>query len=271
MPRCSRTCIPVLFAAAILSFCAGCSSNGGKDALDARRGPIEGTFIQYQDWMMKLDARAWRREMDAMRRAGLRLVIIQWLQTDNSRFLPDDTTAADPTRVILEYADAHDMRVFVGLSYADFWWKRINDVDYLDRIAVKNMRLADEVWKRYGRHRSFAGWYFPQELRDANYPSQHFPRIRDFLKQLGDHCRALSGDKPVSIAPAEAGLEAPDVFRDVYTSILLGSGVNILIFQDGVGARDWGSDLEERITPYFRAMRAACDASGVELWADTEI
>ena len=266
-----RMRISVVFAAAILSFCAGCASDGGKDVSDARRGPIEGTFIQYQDWMMKMDARAWRRELDAMRRAGLRLVIIQWLQTESSRFIPDDTTATDPTRVILEYADAHDMRVFVGLAYADFWWKRINDVDYLAHTSVKNMRLADEVWKRYGRHRSFAGWYFPQELRDANYPSQHFSRIRDFLKQLGDHCRALSGGKPVSMAPAVAGLETPDVFRDVYISILMGSGVDILIFQDGVGARDWGADLEERITPYFRAMRAACDAAGVEMWADTEV
>jgi hypothetical protein len=250
--------------------------SGGAARVDARdraapRPHITGTFIQYQSWMMKLDEGAWRRELDAMRAAGISVVIIQWLEMDNTSFIPPDENAPDPTRVILEYADEHGMRVFVGLSHADLWWRRLRDESYLNAAYDKSARVASEAWKRYGRHPSFAGWYFPQEIKDANYPLLFIKRLHDFLRLLGDRCRSLSGAKPVAIAPAMMGLNSPDQIQREYTALLLDSGVNILILQDGIGARDWGPDLENRITLYFGVMRSACWASGVEMWSDVEI
>jgi hypothetical protein len=249
-------------AAALLA--AGCGP-------DTRRGPIAGTFIQYQDWMMKMDARDWRRELDAMRRAGISFVIVQWLQMNDSRFIPADDKAVDPTRIILEYADDHGMKVYIGLAHADLWWTRLRDQRYLDRAAHASARVANEAWARYGTHRSFAGWYLPQELRDASYPPRHIDALRTFMKGLGDHCRALSGTKPVLISPSMSGLVAPDMFERSYASLLSGSGVDVVIFQDGVGARGWDGDLEQRVVPYFKAMRAACRTAGVELWSDIEV
>jgi len=257
--------------AAILSLIAQCTATADDDVSRAGRSPIVGTFIQYQSWMMKLDERAWRLELEAMRRAGIRIVIIQWLQMDDSRFIPGNDTAVDPTRVILEYADQHGMKVFVGLAHADLWWTRLREPRYLIRAGRASIRVANEAWARYGRYRSFAGWYFPQELRDANYPPQQIEALRNFWKGLGNHCRALSGGKPVSISPAMSGLIPPGVFQRVYTSLLLGSGIDVLIFQDGVGARGWDDEIEQRVVPYFRAMRDACRAAGVEMWSDIEI
>ncbi|HVO76528.1 MAG TPA: DUF4434 domain-containing protein [Candidatus Bathyarchaeia archaeon] len=237
----------------------------------APRPPITGTFIQYQDWMMKLDEAAWRRELDAMRRAGISVVIVQWLQLDNASFIPRDERAPDPTRVILEYADTHDMRVYVGLSYADFWWKRLRDEQYLYRAFDRSAHVAREAWKRYGRHRSFSGWYLPQEIKEANYPPQYIIRLHDFLKRLGDYCRSLSGGKPVAIAPAMLGLNSLDQIQREYTALLLGSGVDILILQDGIGARDWGPDLENQIAQHFSVVHNACRTAGVAMWSDVEI
>jgi hypothetical protein len=271
MPRRLRTRTSVLLAAAILSLAAGCSLNDGKGAPGARRGPIEGTFIQYQDWMMKMDERAWHRELDAMQRAGIRLIIIQWLEMNDSRFIPSDSAAVDPTRIILEYADTHEMEVFIGLAYADLWWTRLKDQRYLTLAAQTSIQVANEAWARYGRHRSFAGWYLPQELRDANYPSQHIDALRNFLKGLGDWCRTLSGGKRVLISPSMSGLVPPELFERSYTSLLLGSGVDVVILQDGIGARGWDNDLEGHVVPYFRAMRAACQTAGVTMWSVIEI
>jgi hypothetical protein len=101
--------------------------------------------------MMNMDAAAWRDEMDAMRRTGIDLVIIQWLEHENMRFFPADSAACDPTRVILEYADEHGMRVFLGLATIDRWRERITYPRYLDRAAALSMRLADQAWASYGR------------------------------------------------------------------------------------------------------------------------
>jgi hypothetical protein len=271
MLRFHRNCLFAVVSAAIVSLAAGGASDGGTRTPDARRGPIRGTFIQYQDWMMKMDAGAWGRELDAMRRAGIDLVVIQWLRMNDSRFIPSDPAAVDPTRIILEYADTHGMRVFIGLAYADLWWTRLRDQRYLTRAAVTSIRVAGEAWARYGKHPSFAGWYLPQELRDANYPPQIVDALRNFLKGLGDRCRDLSGGKRVAISPSMSGLIAPEMFGRIYTSLLRGSGIDIVIFQDGVGARGWGADLEQRIVPYFGAMRAACRTARVTLWSDIEI
>jgi hypothetical protein len=260
-----------LFSAAIVSLAAARGSGNGAGAPDGRRGPIEGTFIQYQDWMMRMDAGDWRRELDAMRRAGIDIIVIQWLEMDGSRFIPSDRGAADPTRIILEYADAHAMKTFIGLAHADFRWTRLKDERYLDLAAETSTRVANEAWARYGGHRSFEGWYLPQELRDAYYTPQMIDSLRTFFKGLGDHCRALSGNKRVVIAPAMTALITPDQFERACKSLLRGSGIDVVIFQDGIGARGWDNNVERYVVPYFGAMRAACRMAGIELWSDIEI
>src|SRR5438034_411963 len=76
-----------------------------------------------------------------------------------------------------------------------------DDADYLDREAAESMRLAEAAWTRYGRHRSFAGWYLPQELWDGAFDDGQIARLRAFFRRVSDRCKALSGGKPVAIAP----------------------------------------------------------------------
>jgi hypothetical protein len=232
---------------------------------------VEGTFIQYQDWMMSRDAAAWRCDLEAMERAGIDLVIVQWLEHENTRYMPADSAAFDPTRVILEYADAHRMRVFLGLATIDRWHERITYPRYLERAATLSMRLADQAWARYGRHPSFAGWYIPQEIRYGNLRPELVSQLRGFLRRQSDHCRAISGGKPVAIAPTPAQSPSPEAFRAFIADILAGSGVDILILQDGVGANRREKSMDSNVVPYFRAMRETCDPAGIELWSDIEI
>jgi len=262
---------PRLSTALLIAFlAASCGASHGV-AIQSPRGPIEGTFIQYQDWMMELAKSDWNRELDAMREAGIRVVVIQWLQYGRSSFFPAGRHAVDPTETILRYADAHDMRVFVGLSHADLWQRRLRERGYLDRATTETARVANEAWQRYRRHPSFAGWYLSQELRDANYDYDETSRLAAFLKRLSEHCHRLSGGKPVAISAALMGLIQPEAFGRAYASLLGGSGIDILILQDGVGARGWDEGLETRIVPYYRVMQQVCRNARVELWGDIEI
>ncbi|MCX5754186.1 MAG: DUF4434 domain-containing protein [Candidatus Krumholzibacteria bacterium] len=235
------------------------------------RPRIGGTFIQYQDWMMSLDSAAWLCELDAMRDAGINLVIIQWLEHENKRFIPADPAACDPARIILEYADEHGMRVYLGLSTIDRWHERITHPRYLDRAATQSLRLADQAWARYGRHPSFAGWYIPQELRYYEFKPEFVSLLRGFLRRQSDHCRAISGGKPVAIAPSLAQCPSPEAFRKLFADLLAGSGVEILILQDGVGANRREKLMDSNVVPYFRAMQDVCGEAEIEIWSDIEI
>jgi hypothetical protein len=231
---------------------------------------LSGGFIQYQDWMRKLDAPAWRKELSAMRSAGMDLVIIQWLKVNGSRFLPANDHEIDPTQVILEDADAHGMQVYIGLAMDDAWWQKATDAVYLERAAGESITVAEEAWKRYGKHRSFAGWYVPQETWDAAYTNAQIGSLRNFLRKISERCKALSGGKPVATAPFFGGNVTPAVVEKVYGQLLDGAGIDILMPQDGVGARGWEADVAGRVVPYFQAFRGACVANGIALWADME-
>src|SRR5207248_11038088 len=126
----------------------------------------------------------------------------------------------DPTAAILDYADSHDMQVFVGLAMEDAWWKRAADPDYLDHAAAQSIGIAKEAWTRYGRHRSLAGWYIPQETWDADYPADQIARLRAFFRRVSDACKSLSGGKPVSTAPFFSGSVKPEAVERVYASLL---------------------------------------------------
>lgn len=231
---------------------------------------LDGAFIQYQDWMKPMDAQAWQKELEALRQARFRLVIVQWLQENQNRYIPDSPAKPDPTEILLAYADRHAMQVFVGLTMDDAWWRRSLERDYLDGRAKAACQVAETAWRRFGKHRSFAGWYIPQETWDGAYTAGQIESLRAFFRQISDRCKALSGGKPVAFSPFFAQNSPPKTVEAVYGSLLAGAGIDILMLQDGVGARGWDGEVADRVVPYFRAFRKACLRNGVAFWSDLE-
>jgi hypothetical protein len=227
---------------------------------------LSGGFIQLQGWMMDLSPDDWRRELEAMHAAGLDTVIVQYLESGRHSFIPSDDRATDPTREILAFADAHGMRVFLGTKADEGWWNW--DADYLERSLTDRRRLIRAIHARYGAHRSFAGWYLTEEV-SGNLSPERVRLLRAYFRAQSDACKALR-DQPVAIAPYFSHLTPLESMRAIYNELLDGAGIDVLMLQDGVGARGWDRDLEERIVPYFRLFREVCDRRGVALWCDLE-
>lgn len=267
---------------------------------------IKGTFIQYLNWMMinkwnpgnrwGLDKATWEKELDAMRKANIDTIIIQWLQIDETRFIPEesDRQAVDATEVIMNYADKHHMKVILGLWGDNTeWFSKAPSADskYLLKAANNNIRVAEEAWNRYGRHASFAGWYIPQELWNINFTDEENSRMRTFHRRVSDYCKSKSGDRPVTISPFYSPFGSaldPEEVVTVFTKFLTGdvtfdngtkvkgAGVDRLYLHDGTGARCWNTkdEIQSNVQKYFPAFgRAVANASStkkVELWANIE-
>lgn len=229
---------------------------------------LHGTFIQYQPWMLELDAEEWHAELDAMRRAGLDTLVIQWLEADSQRYFGSDT-AVDPTAIILDYADAHGMCVFLGLSHVKKWFVWPKEGQFPDALVARNAAFAQQVWQHYGKRRAFAGWYIPQEIMLWGIPRVWLTLLTDYLQRVSTTCKEFSGGKPVAIAPYFDGKAPPETVGRDLARLLGDSGIDIVMLQDGVGARGWDDDVE-RVRPYFRACRDACLEMGAELWSDLE-
>lgn len=230
---------------------------------------FDGTFIQYHRNMADMTIKEWREEMDAIGRAKMRTIILQRLGDQAGMYFTAEGMRPDPTEVILDYADHQGMEVYVGLLDDPEWAAKALDRVYIEDLTKRSGAFAEEVWKRYGKHASFAGWYIPQEISFWGLNDEQAVTLRNYLAWVGAKCKGLSGGKPVSIAPYWDPKASPDTVRADLRRVIPDEGVDIVMLQDGVGARGWEDDVE-RVIPYFQAAREACLQGGVALWADTE-
>jgi formylglycine-generating enzyme required for sulfatase activity len=249
-------------------------SRGATPADPLRLG---GTFLQYQEEMRTWSPSTWSAVLDRMRDLRMNIIIVQMLVREND----DGTTHSfigasgqtDATEVILNYADANGLKVFLG-TYCPSWKHDMLAGSFLSETQGKMAVVAKQAWDRYlsdGRHPSFAGWYIPYEPWTADYQPAEIARLRLFLQQIHAACLQISGDMPLAISPfISAQRPPPCQVEQTYRQILDQSGPDLLLLQDSVGAQKWETDIRPHVAPYFHAFRAACDATGVRLWANIE-
>lgn len=227
---------------------------------------IEGTFLQFHAGMREVSATQWAKELDAMRTAKMRTIILQWTQADGKNLFDPP----DPFPTILDLAHQRGMKVVFGLRYDGRWWSEWGNAEYLREEAKESVALAREVHRRYGKHPAFAGFYIPYELWDGSFTDVQVENLREMLRAIGSACRQIAPGEPVMLAPFFAGLLSPERFEQLWLSLLQDKPVDVVALQDGVGARGWDEQIEQRVPPYFAAMQRACKRRGVELWCDLE-
>lgn len=227
---------------------------------------IEGTFLQFWWSMREVDGVQWEREIAAMHTAGMRTIILQWMQADSKNLFEPP----DPFPVLLDVAHRQKMRVVFGLRHDGRWWREWGDADYLQGEAKESIALAREVYRRYGKHPAFAGFYIPYEIWDGSFTEAQTAQIAELLRTVGQACRQIAPGKPVFVAPFFAGLIPPERFEQLWLNLLKDKPVDVVALQDGVGARSWDDEIEKRVSPYFAAMQRACRQRGVKLWCDLE-
>jgi hypothetical protein len=175
---------------------------------------------------------------------------------------------------VLDAASGEAMRVFVGLALpesANGDPEAARDGALMAAIIERSKESAVRVTDRYGTSPAFAGFYLPLETWTPGSPGElgHLP---EYLEQLGAHCRSLAPSKEVAISPFISDLATdPALTETTYTEILTASEIDIVMVQDGVGARAVPvAEFETRVTPYLVAMKAASDAAGRQMWVNVE-
>lgn len=247
------------------------ASVSSPSGLKSKAAGISGTFIQYQSWMMQLNAAQWQTELDSMKNAGIQTIVIQWLKSDHSRFFPVHAPGNDPTELILKYADTHGMQVHLGLLFDRQWWSEWDDPDFLRRMAKRNEVFAAQVYARYGKHKSFSGWYIPFELSDLDFDSQETSVLNGFLRQMTAGLKKTTRNRvPISLSVFFQKAIPAHWVEVNYSKILSRSGIDILLIQDGVGAHNWSIALKEKLAPYFKAYQNAARKNHIRVWGVLE-
>lgn len=224
-------------------------------------------------WMEPTDLNrpiaAWQLELDQLQALGIRMIVL------NGPFVSEipPTGTPDPMETFFNEADRRGLSIYVDTLSAPDWWTLSDPAPEITRARTRIEALA----RRYGKHRSFTGWYLPYEL----YVMWDAPAklIATLYRDISAACKQVSPDKPVMISPffildQEGNLgnfrwAAPAEYQQFWTALLQQTQVDIVALQDS-GEHLSCYTLDQR-RPFLAAMKAACETAGKTFWINLEV
>ncbi|MBN1488327.1 MAG: DUF4434 domain-containing protein [Phycisphaerae bacterium] len=175
-----------------------------------------------------------------------------------SKLFPERELIAseDPIETVLASADALDMHVFLGVGIYAFF-------DFTPASLKWHIQVTDELYERYGHHRSLYGWYVADECPGALLSTDdENAQIAEFFRGYRAHVRTITPEMPVMMAPnsfymlkAEKGWAA--ILR--HLDILCPFGWNRMRKDDAQG------------DAVARRLQQLCDEAGAHFWMDLEV
>jgi Domain of unknown function (DUF4434)/Domain of unknown function (DUF5109) len=243
---------------------------------------ITGTFIDeishdipHQNW----GPAEWEADFQHMKKAGIDTVILirsgyrdfltypsSYLIKHNNCFTPP----VDLVKLFLELSDRYEMQFYFGLYDSGAYW----DTGNMQHEIDVNRFVIDEVWKTYGHHASFKGWYLSMEI------SRKTKGAIEAFRTLGLQCKQVSGGLPTFISPwidgkkavlaASGQLSKEDAvslhdhereWNEIFDGVQ--GAVDAVAFQDGhIGYHE----LED----FFRINKKLADRYGMQCWTNAE-
>ncbi len=236
----------------------------------------------------KFSEAQWRAKVREIHDIGMEYIVLMhtalvyedsceaYFDTDIYPF-PADMVCKDPIGALLDEADKLDMKVFLSVGFYGVWTNTIDNMRNPE-VTQRAFRAMEQLTEKYGHHKSFFGWYYPDEVGieaettyveawDLQVHQGRFPELLlDYCHTYSEKVRQLDPTKKTLIAPYGIKYLIPDeVFEDQIRRI----DVDIIAYQDKVGCRQSDPETNAR---NFKALRQIHDRLGrVELWTDMEI
>jgi hypothetical protein len=243
---------------------------------------ITGTFIDeishdipHQNWGEK----EWEQDFIHMKNIGIDTVIMircgyKKFITYPSNYLINNygcyKPSVDLVELFLNLSDKYNFKFYFGLYDSGIYW----ETGDLQHEIDANRYVIDEVWAKYGHHKSFGGWYVSTEIsRKTKGAIQAF-------HTLGSQCKGVSNGLPTLISPWIDGKKAvmaqsstlnktdaisvkehEEEWGEIFEGI---SGtIDAVAFQDG------HVDYHE-LPAFFEVNKKMADKFGLACWTNVE-
>ena len=240
---------------------------------------IDGTFFEFHHhntpegkyWNPAIDrftGEQWRQKVREISSLGMEYIVVMATALygkcyfKSSVFPFADIPCTDPIEELLCEADVQGIKVFLGNGfYGD--WRKANENITSKEVINRSFKAMEELTELYSHHKSFYGWYFPDETCIILKYSQDF---MNYVNLCSARCHLLTPDKKTLIAPYGTNLVWAN---NKFIRQLAELDVNFIAYQDEVGVKKTKVDRTKRL---FEKLRIAHDKAGrSELWADIEL
>lgn len=240
---------------------------------------IDGTFFEFRHhntaegkyWnpaLEKFTATQWREKVKEISALGMEYMVVmatalyERCYFKSSVFPFADMPCEDPIEALLSEADECGVKVFLGNGFYGDWRKAGENIKS-QAVIDRSFKAMEELAQLYGHHKSFYGWYFPDETCIILRFSKDFIR---YVNLCSARCRELTPEKKTLIAPYGTNLV---LSSDYFARSLAEADVDFIAYQDEVGVKKTNVERTEKI---FERLRKAHDKAGrAELWADIEL
>lgn len=240
---------------------------------------IDGTFFEFlhhnipegKYWnpaLEKFTAENWRQKVREISAVGMEYIVVMATALYNKCYFKSSVfpfaqiPCTDPIEELLCEADKCGVKVFLGNGFYGDWRKASQNITSKE-VIDRSFRAMEELTALYGHHKSFYGWYFPDETCIMLRYSKDFMK---YVNLCSARCHQLTPDKRTLIAPYGTNLVwANNKFIRQLTEL----DVDFIAYQDEVGVKKTKVDRTKRL---FEKLRIAHDKAGrSELWADIEL
>lgn len=242
---------------------------------------ITGTFldeishdIPHQNW----GPAEWEQDFVHMKSMGIDTVIL--IRSGYRKFITYPSAyllergcykpPADLLALFLSLADKYEMNFYFGLYDSGEYW----DTGDMQPEIDHNKFVIEEVWKQYGHHPSFKGWYLSMEI------SRKTKGAIEAFASLGKQCKEVSGGLHTFISPWIDGKKAVlastgQLSKAATVSIIEHEREWSEIFDgikgtvDAVAFQDGQIDYHE-LEAFFSVNKKMADKAGMQCWTNAE-
>ena len=237
---------------------------------------LKGTFLQLTDAQLARPPAAWGQLFNELRAIGINTLFLQWTVLDRKplfRTAQHETADNTPLAAILDLATRSGIRVWFGLAMDSSYWDEIKQSPELLKPYFRK-RLQDLVGFLDDLNATtagapFAGWYIPDEIDDRTWLDLTKRTI--LKKYLAETVALLKARRPgskVAISGFSNSFADPDLLASFWADVIRASGIDLLLFQDGVGE---GKVALEDIGLYYETLDRAVRGVGAQLGAVVEL
>jgi hypothetical protein len=248
-------------------------------AADPAIKSIEGSWFEFQhhtlaegkywDHMLKnFTAEQWDKKINEIAEAGIKYLVLLDIAIGGKTFYPSGLLPKhqlgcdDPLETVLTAADKYGISFFIS---NDFFGEWTNEKIMMTDKSVHSLRInaMAEVAGKYSHHKSFYGWYFPNETAISGHYQDMFI---NYVNLCSSEARKLMPGAKSLIAPYGTRTVDPD---DLFVKQLEMLDVSFIAYQDEVGVNK--TKVDESAGIFEKLNKVHTKAGRAKLWADVEV
>lgn len=182
----------------------------------------------------------------------------------------------DLLEAIYTIADKKGMKVIgdINVGGGDLYGKLDSKI-----ITDSITHYINQYHARYGKHKSFWGWYLNHEINPIKLTDKEQTAFwEEVWKEATTAAHQVKPGSIVTISPfflldkqQYRGFEYlhPIEYENWWATILKNTGIDVLMLQDS-GAEHLGFFTMDERRPFFQAFKNACQKAGTQFWLNVE-